>query len=244
MRHFAAVVFDMYGTLTPSWAKSYWDGQKRACAVPLGIAADDETLMLAWIEALDATWHERIVGEFDGVPGTFRTIAARIGLTPSEAQVAAAVASRYETYRGHDLRPDALTTLRALRGEGRGIGLVSDCTDELPDVWETLELAALVDVAVFSSREGTRKPDPKLFRAAAERLGVPAEQCLYVGDGGGDEMAGSAAVGMTPVLLAGEDWAENHAPGRPEAEWSGLRATSLAELPAILAGLEGGISRT
>ena len=239
MTHFAAVVFDMYGTLTRSWAKSYWDAQKRQCAVPLGIAADDAALMQAWIEALDATWHERIVGEYGGIAGTFRAVAARIGIEPTQEQVTAAVESRYAAYRGfHDLRPDVLDTLRALRAEGRKIGLVSDCTDELPDMWESLELAPLVDAAVFSSREGTRKPDPKLFRAAAERLGVPADQCLYVGDGGGDELAGSAAVGMTPVLLAADDWAENHAPGRPEDAWRGLRATAVAELHGILDRLE------
>jgi putative hydrolase of the HAD superfamily len=228
--HFAAVVFDMYGTLTPSWPKSYWDDQKRSCAAPLGIPAD------AWIEELDATWHERVCGHYGSVSETFRAVAARLGFSPTEAQLAAAVADRHSSYRGFQrLRPDALETLRTLRAAGFKLGLVSDCTAELPETWETLELAELFDAAVFSSHEQTRKPDPRLFRAVAERLGVAPEQCLYVGDGGGDELAGSAAVGMLPVLLAGADWADNHAPGRPEREWSGLRAATLSEIPGILA---------
>jgi putative hydrolase of the HAD superfamily len=228
--YFAAVVFDMYGTLTPSWPRSYWDEQKRSCAGPLGIPAD------VWVEELDATWHERICGHYGGLSETLAAVAARLGFSPTEAQLAAAVADRHASYRGFQrLRPDALETLRRLRASGLKLALVSDCTAELPETWEALELAELFDATVFSSRERTRKPDPRLFRAAAERLGVAPEQCLYVGDGGGDELAGSAAVGMLPVLLAGQDWADNHAPGRPEQEWSGLRIATLSEIPGLLA---------
>ncbi|WP_231618414.1 HAD family hydrolase [Fictibacillus sp. 23RED33] len=30
--------------------------------------------------------------------------------------------------------------------------------------------------------EGVRKPDPQLFRRAAERLNVNTEECMFVGD--------------------------------------------------------------
>lgn len=232
MAGISAVVFDMYGTLTPSWPKSVWDDQKRACAAPLGIAEQD------WITALDASWHERLTGAFGDQTETFRVVANRAGYTPTEEQLAESVLLRYAAYRRtQTLRPDAIDTLRGLRAGGFRIGLVSDCTHDLADQWDVLELAEFFDAAVFSCHEGMRKPDPRLFRTAAARLGVPPEQCLYVGDGGGDELAGSAAVGMHPVLLAGEDWAENHAPGRPEAAWTGLRAETLSQIPAIIAQL-------
>ena len=232
MAEISAVVFDMYGTLTPSWPKSVWDDQKRSCAAPLAIAEDE------WIRALDATWHERLTGTFGDQAETFRVVATRAGYPPTDEQLAEAVALRYAAYREvQQFRPDAIDTLRSLRADGLKIGLVSDCTHDLADQWDELELAEFFDAAVFSCHEGTRKPDPRLFLAAAERLGVPPEHCLYVGDGGGDEMAGSAAVGMHPVLLAGEDWAANHAPGRPEAAWTGLRAETLSQIPAIIAEL-------
>ena len=232
MAEISAVVFDMYGTLTPSWPKSVWDDQKRACAAPLAIAEEE------WVAALDASWHERLTGTLGNQTETFRVVANRAGRTPTDEQLAEAVALRYAAYRrAQQLRPDALDTIRALRADGFKIALVSDCTHDLADQWDDLELAEFFDATVFSCHEGTRKPDPHLFLAAATRLDVPPEACLYVGDGGGDEMAGSAAVGMHPVLLAGEDWAENHAPGRPEAEWTGLRAETLSQIPAIIAGL-------
>lgn len=232
MARISAVVFDMYGTLTPSWPKAAWDEQKRACAGPLAIAED------AWITALDASWHERVTGAFGSQLETFRTVAIRAGHTPTDEQLASAVEARYAAYRrSWQLRPDAVDTVRALRADGFKIALVSDCTHDLSDTWHEFELAEFFDATVFSCCEGTRKPDPRLFHAAAERLGLPTAACLYVGDGGGDEMAGSGAVGMHPVLLAGEDWAANHAPGRPETEWAGLRATTLSQIPAIIAEL-------
>ena len=232
MAEISAVVFDMYGTLTPSWPKSVWDDQKRACAAPLAIDPEE------WIVALDASWHERLTGSFGDLTETFRAVVTRTGRTPTDEQLAEAVALRYAAYRSaQQLRPDATDTLRALRADGFKIGLVSDCTHDLADQWDDLELAEFFDATVFSCHEGARKPDPRLFRTAATRLGVPPEHCLYVGDGGGDELAGSGAVGMHPVLLAGEDWAENHAPGRPEAAWTGLRAETLAQIPAIIAEL-------
>lgn len=229
MTDIAAVVFDMYGTLTPSLTKAVWDEQKRACADRIGVPAD------AWVAALDETWHERVSGLFGGMPEAFRAVAERAGYLPTDEQVADAVEARLAAYlAAQRLRPDALEVLRTLRSSGLKLALVSDCTDELPLAWNRTPLAELFDATVFSCVERTRKPDPKLFRAAAQRLGVEPAQCLYVGDGGGDELAGSAAVGMLPVLLAGPDWTDNHAPGRPEA-WTGLRAETLSEVPAILA---------
>lgn len=235
----------MYGTLTPSSSKDYWDRQKRACADDIGVPADE------WIAALDDTWHQRVCGLFGGMTQTFRTVAERAGYSPTDEQIAHAVEARDAAYRkAWQLRPDASRTLRTLRAEGMKLALVSDCTGELPQVWAEMPLAQHFDATVFSCAEGTRKPDPKLFRAAAQRLGVEPAGCLYVGDGGGDELNGSAAVGMLPVLLAGPDWADNHAPGRSEAHWTGLRAEALADIPAILAACRdaarggAGLSRT
>ncbi len=230
----AAVVFDMYGTLTPSLPAASWAGQKRVAAAPLGIPESD------WLQAYDATWGQ-LVGGFGDMRGTFRAVAERLGRTVSEDQLDRAVAARYEAYKDAlRLRPDAVATLRALRESSLKTALVSDCTFELSDQWLDLELSQHFDAAVFSCVEHRRKPDPHLFLAAAERLGVAPEQCLYVGDGGGDELAGAARVGMRPVLLKAPDWDTHLAPGRPEQPWTGHVAATLGEIPGIVAGLHAG----
>jgi putative hydrolase of the HAD superfamily len=89
-----------------------------------------------------------------------------------------------------------------------------------------------VDTPVFSCLEGTRKPDPRLFRKVAAGLSVDPSRCLYVGDGGGNELAGSSEVGMRAVLLAGPDWFQNgtREHWRRELNWTGRRIESLTEL--------------
>ena len=126
-------------------------------------------------------------------------------------------------------RPEALPVLRQLRGQGFRIGLLSDCTIELPEAWPRLPVAGLVEAPVFSCLERTRKPDPRLFHKVAAELQAAPEQCLYVGDGGGRELTGAAAVGMRPVLLAGPDWHPHGARDR-EPDWGGERISSLTEL--------------
>jgi putative hydrolase of the HAD superfamily len=231
MTRIAAVVFDMYGTLTPSLPAAAWAGQKRVAAVPLGIPEGE------WLQAYDATWGQ-LVGTFGDMRGTFQAVAARLGRTASDDQFDRAVAARYEAFKDAlRLRPDAVTTLRALRASSLRTALLSDCTFELSDQWLELELSRYFDTAVFSCVEHRRKPDPRLFLAAAERLGVAPEQCLYVGDGGGDELAGAARVGMYPVLLKAPDWQTHLAPGRPEQPWTGRVAVALSEIPGIIGGL-------
>lgn len=46
---------------------------------------------------------------------------------------------------------------------------------------------------------GLRKPDPAIFRRAADELSVIPEACLFVGDDPERDVLGAAAVGMRTV---------------------------------------------
>ena len=87
--------------------------------------------------------------------------------------------------------------------------------------------------AVFSFVTGHRKPDPATYEACCAALDVAPQECLYVGDGGSDELAGAARVGMTPVHLqvAGEETAVVY--GRHLA-WAGASITTLPDLLELL----------
>jgi epoxide hydrolase-like predicted phosphatase len=60
-------------------------------------------------------------------------------------------------------------------------------------------LAELFDEVVISGEVGLRKPDPPIFGVAAERLGVPPEECVFVDDLPGNIEA-AEALGMRGVL--------------------------------------------
>jgi len=60
-------------------------------------------------------------------------------------------------------------------------------------------LAELFDEVVISGEVGLRKPDPPIFAVAAERLGLPPEECVFVDDLPGNIEA-AEALGMRGVL--------------------------------------------
>jgi putative hydrolase of the HAD superfamily len=60
-------------------------------------------------------------------------------------------------------------------------------------------IADRLEVAVFSSEVGKRKPHEAIFAAALEALGVPAERALFVGDRRFEDIRGAKEVGMTTV---------------------------------------------
>ena len=219
-----AVIFDFFGTLTPISPPEIWADNTAALAAVLGVPP------AALVEVLDKSFPERISGALGDVRQTLHVLADRLGVQLSDEQLERAVAVRREMQESmFTFRPEAVPVLRQLRKQDFKIGLLSDCTSELPDAWPRLSVAALVDAPVFSCLERTRKPDPRLFRKVAAELQTAPAQCLYVGDGGGRELTGATAVGMRAVLLAGPDWRPHGARDR-EPDWAGLRISSLTEL--------------
>jgi putative hydrolase of the HAD superfamily len=219
-----AVVFDFYGTLTPVSPDEAWASNAAALAAAFGVPP------AALVAVLEESFPERMTGEFGTVRQTMQALASRLGVALTDEQLDQASKVRRERQEAmFALRPEALAVIRRLRADGLRIGLVSDCTSELPDAWSRLPLSGLVDAAVFSCVEGTRKPDARLFQAVAARLPADPAQCLYVGDGGGRELTGASSVGMRAVLLKGPDWRPTRT-GRQETGWTGARITSLTEL--------------
>ncbi len=78
------------------------------------------------------------------------------------------------------------------RAHGLRTGLLSNA-DTLGD-----ELAPLFDAVVLSGQAGFGKPDPRSYRLAAQRLGLPPGDCVFVDDLPGNVRA-AAGTGMVGV---------------------------------------------
>jgi HAD superfamily hydrolase (TIGR01509 family) len=88
----------------------------------------------------------------------------------------------------------------ALRAAGRvRLGLLSNAPRGTSATLEARGLVPLFDDAVVSGDVGLAKPDPAIYRLAAERLGVAPAACLFI-----DDMArnieGARQAGMTGHL--------------------------------------------
>ncbi|MFC7355655.1 MULTISPECIES: HAD-IA family hydrolase [Streptomyces] len=78
--------------------------------------------------------------------------------------------------------------------------LVTNATLQLDDDLALLGLTDLADAVVSSAVEQVAKPDPAIYRIAAERAGVPAARCLFVDDRQ-ENVDAAVALGMTGVLF-------------------------------------------
>ncbi|MHC3470549.1 HAD family hydrolase [Streptomyces sp. 7R007] len=80
--------------------------------------------------------------------------------------------------------------------------LVSNATLELESDLDSLGLGDLADHVVNSARVGLAKPDPRIFRLAADLAGVRPERCLFVDDNE-ENVAAAAGLGMRAVHFRG-----------------------------------------
>jgi putative hydrolase of the HAD superfamily len=222
-----AVLFDYFGTLTPSVLAMTSADEQRALGVALGV--DPVALEAGW----GTSYVERSTGRTGDLRATLRLLATRLGGDPTDAGLAEAVAIRDTAYRRSAWpRAEAPQVLGLLKARGLRLAVVSDCSDELPELWPELPVAEFVDAPVFSAEVGVRKPDPLMYRTACTRLGVEPAECVYVGDGGSGELTGATAMGIRAVLLADDDWANGH---RYDADdWHGDTIHRLADVPALL----------
>ena len=96
--------------------------------------------------------------------------------------------------------------LRILHVAGVRIGVVSDIHVDLRPVFaeqinpDGSSWADLVDAWALSYEFGVAKPNPAIFTSALNRLGLPAEQVLMVGDRGAWDGA-AAELGITTLLF-------------------------------------------
>ena len=74
--------------------------------------------------------------------------------------------------------------VRALRGRGTRTALLTNNVREWEPLWRSKlpEIDELFEVVVDSAFVGMRKPDPAIYELTLERLGVRAEDCVFVDD--------------------------------------------------------------
>jgi putative hydrolase of the HAD superfamily len=208
-----AVVFDLWETLID------WDREANA-----QLNADVEAIV-------GSDFKERWSGSKAKYNGPIRVALAEAGVAEEHLEDVCRL-RREHLRKALVPRPGAVDTLRRLREDGFKIGLITVCSEDIETLWPESEFAGLFDAEVFSSSFGASKPDPRIYLACCERLGVEPADAVFVGDGANDELAGARRAGMEAILI--------HRPGEgplwPEArEWDGPRVTSI---PGVLEVLE------
>ena len=101
--------------------------------------------------------------------------------------------------------PQTKETLAALKENGLKLGIVSNTFVHGTSLEKHLEQLGILDfftARLYSYEFPFRKPDARIFKAAIERIGEPAENILYVGDRIDKDIKPAIKSGMSAVLKA------------------------------------------
>jgi len=190
-----ALIFDMDGTLYES-----------------------DALDAQYAEAVDGYIAERLGLDHEQARERFNAkrseLEERLGHTPTTTGTMAALGFDLDdwiAWRDARLRPEeALDRDERLRSflctlkSRYALAVVTNNSIEMAR--RTLAAIGIEDLFphVFTIQEmGLIKPDPEIYRRAAQAIGVPPEQCLSIGDRPAIDLEPAAAAGMQTFFAAG-----------------------------------------
>ena len=103
------------------------------------------------------------------------------------------------------LTDEAIETLNGMRDRSLRIGLICNIGRSsgkiLKDLLRTLRILDFFAATIFSDEIGIRKPDKRIFEAAASRLNVEISTIVHVGDHPEADAWGAKQAGMKALLL-------------------------------------------
>ena len=231
MASLRGVIFDLFHTLTG--LESEWSDLPGTSTL-LGI---DRRV---WDGVLHERSRDRLTGAVTDPFLIVRSLAHMIDPTIPDDRIRATVEMRIRRFRDTLSRipPANIDVLKRLRESGVKVGLITNADAIEMASWAQCPLAGLFDAEVISCHVGMAKPDPEIFLKCLDMLGLPAEHCLFVGDGGSNELTAAKSVGMKTVFISGiiqELWPERIAERRAIADHHIVRLPEVLKVPGLVA---------
>ena len=187
-----AVVFDLFETLITEWQKTKYLQSE----VAADLCVDFELFRQEW----QSLGKQRFLGDYPKVEQVFTKILNNLGVD-CDSQLILEVARKREASKGQcfdEIEQNIIEMLLEIKKRGYKIGLVSNCSPEEVYGLKDCDLYPYLDVVVLSCDVGMIKPDVKIYEHCASLLGEQTKDCIFVGDGGSDELNGAKNAGMTP----------------------------------------------
>jgi len=101
-----------------------------------------------------------------------------------------------------ELRDGAIKLLKRAREHSK-VGLISNFT-HAPVIHKSLRLLGIntfFSVVAVSNEVGWRKPSPKIFEDALNRLGIKANEAVYIGDSPIEDIKGGKEAGLKTIFV-------------------------------------------
>ena len=186
-----AVIFDMFETLITHFKSPLYFGKQ--------IAEDMDIPEAKLREIWDPTDYDRTIGKMT-LEEVFEQILRASDKYDAELVQKLAdkrTAAKVECF--NYLHEEIIPMFEKLKKQGYLVGLISNCYFEEAAVIKQSVLWQFFDMACLSCEQGVAKPEEEIFRRCIEELGVKYEECMYVGDGGSQELETAERLGMKPL---------------------------------------------
>ena len=186
-----AVIFDMYETLIIHFNSPLYFGTQMAIDADI----EEEKFLKIW----RAEEENRTIGKITLEELLEKILRENNCFSEKKMNYIVDKRIRCKEEAFEHLHVEIVPMLRTLKEKGMLIGLISNCFSEETMVIKKSILYPFFDTVCLSYDEGVQKPNPVIFKRCLEKLNVRADECLYVGDGGSNELEAAKELGMKAV---------------------------------------------
>lgn len=203
---YKAVVFDLFETLITEWGHKKYT--KNEMCADLGVERAE----------FDVFWDEKEQDRYIGsmsFEDSILYVCEKCGKNVDTSTISDIIDKRIKTKSVcfEYVYPEVFQLLKTLREMGLQTAIISNCSSEEVNVLKESEIYKYFDEVILSYEVHMKKPDSCIYEEASKRLGVCLEECIFVGDGGSNELVGAKNVGMKAIQAK---WYTNHHPRKRE----------------------------
>jgi putative hydrolase of the HAD superfamily len=152
----------------------------------------------------DELYKDRATGKEKDPVKIIENIIRKIGMEVSDCDKKEILLLRKERFKKSLLEVDLniIEVILSLKKSGKKICLISNV--DIIDVmhWDESPLYSLFDETIFSYEVGYVKPQFEIYDIALKRMNAKPEECVFVGDGGSDELIGARDAGIKTILTS------------------------------------------
>lgn len=211
---YKAVIFDLFETLITEWGHKKYT-RNELCS-DLGIER----------EKFDIYWNEkgkdRYIGKISFIDSILY-VCEKYGKHIDDSTLSVITDKRIETKSKcfEYVNPDVFKLLSNLKTMGLKLAIISNCSSEEVKVIKQSKIYKYFDHVILSYEIKMQKPDSRIYKETANLLGLSANECIFVGDGGSNELEGAKMVGMKAIQAK---WYTNQHPHKRESIYGFLVA--------------------
>jgi putative hydrolase of the HAD superfamily len=220
---YKAIIFDLFGTIVNNPSVSEYND----------LISKISSILSLPLENFSQMWHktskQRAIGIFKTIEDCLVYICNTLKIKVESDEIKECVQLRLELMK-KDMIPKAgaIVVISKLRKNDFKIGLISNCSADVPLLWKDTPFYPLFDTTIFSSSVGLKKPDSKIYILMCELLKVKPQNCLYIGDGDSNELDGASQVGMHAIRIRDPNDVDPFL--LTEIRWNGDEISSLKDI--------------